>query len=321
MNVLTRFIAALCCLAGLPLAANSATYPERPIRLVLPFPVGSATDGMARYIADALHKGLGQPVIVENQAGADGTIAAQAVKRAAPDGYTLMVSTNSAHGVNPALYDRLPYDPQKDFAPVGGLMRIPQLMGVRKDFPADDLAGFLSHARAAAKPLSYGSGNTSSRVAAELLKSAARIPMIDVSYRGIPQALQDLVAGQIDVVFVDPFAALPFLNGGQIKTLALTDTARLPLLPEVQTMAEAGYKEVEVVSWAAVFAPAGTAPVIVERLNREINLVLERPEAVAFLHKMGATPLPTTPKELRRFVAAEIVRWGKLVALAGIPKK
>jgi tripartite-type tricarboxylate transporter receptor subunit TctC len=284
-------------LAGLMLVAGAQTaiadaYPDRPVKLVLPFPAGSATDAVSRYLAEQLRKGLGQVVVVENLPGADGIIAAQAVKRAAPDGYTLMVSTNSAHGTNRALYPKLPYDPEKDFEPVGALMRIPQLLVVRKDFPANDVAGLVRviKERTSTKSYSFGTGNTSSRIAGELLKQAAGIDIANVPYRGTPQALWDLMGGQIDLFFADPFAAAALMDGRQIKALAITDTTRLPQMPNVPTMSEAGYKSVEVVSWAGVFAPAQTSPAVVERLNKEIEKVLATPEAQEFVRKMGAVP-------------------------------
>lgn len=322
MTSLKRLFAGLALIAALPLA-GAQSYPDRVIKLILPFPPGSATDGVSRFLADELRKNIGQTVIVENQAGADGILAAQAVKRAPPDGYTLMVSTNSAHGSNPALYSQLPYDPEKDFEPVAGVIRTAQLLTVKKDFPADDLAGFVRVAkeRGAAKSLSFGTGNTSSRIVAELLKSTAKIEMTNVPYRGTPQALTDLAGGQIDLFVADPFAASPFLSGGQIKVLAITDTSRLPSLPNVPTVAEAGFKGVELVSWAAVFAPAKTDPAIVERLNREINKILATREAREFIGRMGATPMVVSPSQLRSFVSSEIVRWSKLVEMAGIEKK
>lgn len=318
-----HMLATLVLAVAVPLSAAAQPYPNKVIKMILPFPAGSATDGVARLIGAELQKSLGQPVVVENQPGADGIIAAQNAKRAAPDGYTLFVSTNSAHGANPAIYTNLPYDPEKDFEPVAGLIRIPQLMVVRKDFPAEDVAGFVKIAkeRGPKQEMTFGSGNTSSRVAAELLKVAAKIPMSDIPYKGTPQALQDLAGGQIDVFFVDPFAGMGLITGGQIKALALTDTSRLPLLPKVPTMAEAGYKDVQIVSFAAVFVPAKTDAVIVDRLNKEINKILEKPQTKEQIQKMGATTLEMTPSELRSFVSAEISRWGRLVELAGIPKK
>jgi tripartite-type tricarboxylate transporter receptor subunit TctC len=234
-----------------------------------------------------------------------------------------MVSTNSAHGSNPALYNTLPYDPEKDFEPVGGLIRIPQLLVVKKDFPADDLVGLvrLAKERGTSKPFSFGTGNTSSRVAGELLKAAAKFDLTVVPYRGMPQVLTDLIGGQVDMTFSDPFAAAPFISGGTVKVLAVTDTSRLQLLPNVPTTAEAGQKSVQIVSFAAVFAPAKTDPAIVDRLNREINKILATPQAREFIHKMGATPMLMTPSELRSFVSGEIALWGRLVEMAGIPKK
>lgn len=323
MTLLKRFVAALALIAALPLAA-AQTYPDRVVKLILPFPPGSATDGVSRFIADELRKGLGQSVIIENQAGADGIIAAQAVKRAPADGYTLLVSTNSAHGSNPSLYNTLPYDAEKDFEPVGGLIRIPQLLVVKKDFPADDMAGLVRLAKersAVGKPLAFATGNTSSLVAATLLKASAKAELTAVPYRGMPQALTDLVGGQVDLVFSDPFAAGPFVSGGQVKVLAVTDAARLPSMPAVPTTAEAGHKDVALVSFAAVFAPAKTDAAIVGRLNREINTILASPQGRDFILKMGATPMVMSPAELRSFIAGEIAHWGRLVELAGIPKK
>lgn len=323
MTSLQRLLAALSLVVALPLAAQAQSYPDRPIKMILPFPAGSATDGTARFIAEELRKDMGQPVIIENLAGAGGNIAAQAAKRAVPDGYTLFMSTNSAHAVNKTLYTNLPYDPEKDFEPVAGLIRIPLTLLVRKDFPAEDVAGVVKVAgqRAATKPLSFGSGNTSSQVAAALLKASAKIDMIHVPYRGTPQALTDVVGGQIDVLIVDPYSSMGFLNSGQLKALGVTDSVRHPLLPKVPTMAEVGYKNVELVTWAALFAPAKTDPAIIDRLNKTINKILAKPEAREVLQKMAMTPMVMTPGELRGFVSVEIVRWSGYIELAGIPKK
>lgn len=312
--------ACMALMAGPGLAQN---YPQRPIKLILPFPAGSATDGTARVIAEDLRRGLGQPVVIENQAGADGNIAAMNAKRAAPDGYTLFMSTNSAHAVNKTLYASLSYDPEKDFAPVAGLICIPLTLVVRKDFPAADVAGFvaLAKARSGSKPLSFGSGNTSNQIAAALLQSIAAVDITHVPYRGTPQALTDLVGGQIDALLVDPYSSMGFVQSGQLKVLAVADSVRHPLLPDAPTMVEAGFREVQVVTWAALFAPAGTPPAIVERLNAEVGKSLVRPETQAAIQKMAMSPMPMTPGELRTFVHAEIQRWGRLVELAGIPKK
>jgi tripartite-type tricarboxylate transporter receptor subunit TctC len=319
-----RLLLAACSaiVASPPLATVAAGWPERPIRMILPFPAGSATDGATRLLMEEVRKSLGQPIVIENQAGADGIIAAQNARRAAPDGYTFFVSTNSAHGSNPALYKSLPYDPEKDFEPIAGLIRIPLTLCVATDFPADDVAGFVTVARqkAATKPLNYGSGNTSNRVAAELFRSATNIDLINVPYRGTPQALQDLVAGQIDLMFVDPYSAMGFIHGGKLKVLATLDSTRHPMLPSVPTLGEAGYRDSDVVTWAALFAPARTEPAIIYRFNAEINAALARPDTAEGIGKIAMTPMSMTPDQTRAFVRSEIVRWGRLVELSGIPK-
>ncbi len=324
MKMSTRRILSGALLGLTALAATAADYPDRPIKMVLPFPAGSATDGVTRVIAGDLLKELGEPVIVENQAGADGIIAAQFVKRATADGYTLFVSTNSAHGSNPALYNHLPYDPEKDFVAVAGLIRIPLALMVRKDFPANDVATFVKVAKqraGAGKPMSYGAGNTSNRVAAELTKKAAGLEMTRIPYRGTPPALQDLISGQVDVMFVDPFSAMAFIHSGQLKVLAVMDDKRHPMLPNVPTMEEAGYKNTAVVSWAAVFAPAGTPPAVVDRLSKAINHSLALPATEAAIQRMAMSPMVMTPIQLRDYVHGEIPRWGKLVDIAAIPKQ
>jgi tripartite-type tricarboxylate transporter receptor subunit TctC len=323
MTSFQQTIAAALLLVTSVFPAAAQNYPDHVVKMVVPFPAGSTVDALARFMADELRKGLNQNVIVENLAGADGIIAAQAVKRAAPDGYTIMVSTSSPHAANRALYNQLPYDPEKDFEPVATLMRIPQLLVVRKDFPAKDMAGLVAIAKErGAKPLSFGTGNTASQVLGELLKAAANIPMTSVPYRGMPQALQDLMGGQVDLSFTDPNLGAPLIGpGGQLKALAITDTVRLPSLPDVPTVAESGFKSVELTAWAGIFAPAKTDRAIVERLNREINKILATPRGQEVIAKMGATPLPMAPDEFQRFVSTEIVRWARFVEIAGIPKK
>ena len=317
---LRSLLAALALASALPWAA---AYPDRPIKLILPFPAGSATDGTARAIAEDLRKSLGQPVIIENQAGADGNIAAMNVKRAAPDGYTLLMSTNSAHAVNKTLYSNLAFDPEKDFEPVAGLIRIPLTLLVRKDFPADDLATFVRVAkqRSGSKPLSFGSGNTSGQVAAALMQSVTGTEITLVPYRGTPQALTDLVGGQIDALIADPYSSMGFVNSGQLKVLAVTDSVRHSLLPKAPTMAEAGYKDMQVVTWAALFAPAKTDPAIVDRLSKEVEKSLSKQETKEAIQKMAMTPMVMSPDELRNFVRSETDRWGRLVKQAGLPKK
>lgn len=215
------------------------------------------------------------------------------------------------------------YDPERDFEPVAGLIRIPLMLLVRKDFPANDRAAFVQQAkqRAATKPLSFGTGNTSSPFAAALLDSAAGLDITQVPYRGTSQALTDLVGGQIDAVVVDPYSAMGFITNGQLKDLAVTDTTRHPWLPQVPTMAQAGYKDVQVVSWAALFAPAKTSPAVIDRLQREVANSLAKPEVKEAVQRMAMTTRLMTHEQLRAFVHAEIEHWGRLVELAQIPRR
>lgn len=322
MKLFQQLLAVTLVLVGGVPHAWAQAYPDRPIKMVVPFPAGSTVDALARFVSDELRKALGQPVVIENQAGADGILAAQAVKRAAPNGYTLMMSTNSPHAANTALYAQLPYDPQKDFDPVSTLMRVPQVLVVKKDFPANDVAGLVRIAKErSAKPLAVGTGNTSSQVLGELLKASAKIELTPVPYRGMPQVLQDLLGGQIDLTFTDRNLAAPLIESGMIKALAITDATRLPLLADVPTMAEAGLRNVELVAWAGVFVPARTDAAIVERLNREIHKILATVEGKEAIARMGAMPIAMTPAEFRTFLSQEIARWGKFVELAGIQKK
>ena len=325
MNQRRLLLAAGLAIVASPLLATLAgSWPDRPIRMILPFPAGSATDGATRLIMEEVRKGLGQPVIVENQAGADGIIAAQNAKRAAPDGYTLFVSTNSAHGANPALYKSLPYDPEKDFEPIAGLIRIPLTLCVPKDFPADDVAGFVKVARqkAATKPLTFGSGNTSSRVAAELFRSATKIELAEC-------ALQRHAAGPAGSRRrPDRRVVRRSLFGHGIDPRRQAQGPghlgqhSHPMLPTVPTLGEAGYSDCDVVSFAAVFAPARTEPAIIDRLNEEINAALARPDIVEGIGKMGDdTDVHDHRPRLRAFVRSEIAAGVRLVELAGIPKK
>jgi tripartite-type tricarboxylate transporter receptor subunit TctC len=318
-----RRLAALAALA-LPLAVAAQSWPAQPIKLIVPFPPGSSADASARLMSDELRKSLGQQVLVENVPGADGILAAQAAKRAPADGYTLFLSTNSTHAANLSLHAKLPYDPEKDFVPIAGYVSVPMVLLVKPDFPAADVAGFVKLAgerAATGKPLSYGSGNTGGQVAAALLSSAAKVKTTHVPYKGSAQALQDLVGGHVDFLFTDAFSPMALVNDGKLRVLGVADSKRHPLLQQVPTMAEAGFRDVHVVAWNGYFAPAGTPGAVIERLHKEISTVLARQETADALQKMGLTPMPMAPAEMRGFVGSEIVRWQKNIELAGIEKK
>jgi tripartite-type tricarboxylate transporter receptor subunit TctC len=241
-------------------AAADPTYPSRAVTIVVPFPAGSATDAVARKLAESLREALGQSFVVENRAGADGIVAARAVASAPPDGYTVLITTNTTHSANPSIYRQLPYDPEKDFTPVGGIIQIPFMLAVRPEFPAEDLAGFLTVARAANPKLSYGSGNTGSRASGEMLKARTGIDMLHVPYRGSPQAITDLIGGRIDVFFPDPASGLGMIQEKKMKILAITGDKRVKTLPDVRTMEEQGVPNYRIIAWVAMFGPQACRP-------------------------------------------------------------
>jgi tripartite-type tricarboxylate transporter receptor subunit TctC len=320
----TFFACAVTVAGALPLTAAAQAYPSKPVKIIVPFAAGSSADASARLVGTELAKKLGQPFIVEPIPGADGIIGAEAAKRAAPDGYTIFLSTNSTHAANLSLYNTLSYDPQKDFTPIAGFVSVPMILLVKADFPAQDVAGFLKIAQqraAAEKPLNYGSGNTAGQVAAALLSSATKTKMTHVPYKGSPQALQDLTGGILDFLFTDAYTPLALVNGGKLKVLGVADQKRHPLYAQVPTMAEAGFPDVRVIAWNGFFAPAKTDPAIITKLNQEITEILNRPETIETLQKMALTPMKMSPTELDQLVSSEILRWKSNITLAGIEKK
>jgi tripartite-type tricarboxylate transporter receptor subunit TctC len=220
--------------------ASAESYPSRRINLIVPFPAGSATDAVTRRLAESIRIETGVTVLVENKPGADGNLAALAVLKTEADGYTVFVTTNSTQAANINLFNAMPYDPKADFAPVAGIMTIPMMLAVKPEFPAKTVAEFIALAKSRQKPLSFGSGNTSSRGAAELFRSRAGIEMQHVPYRGMPQALTDVLAGEIDCVFADPASAQGLIQDGRLRVLAVTSSERLAGLPDVPTLAQTG---------------------------------------------------------------------------------
>jgi len=311
-------IGVLGCTAA-PAAKAAETWPSRPVMLVVPFPAGSATDAVARKLAEGWSAALHQPFIVENKPGADGIIAARSVARAEGDGYTLFVTTNTTHSANPNIYTSLPYDPEKDFAPVGGIMKIPMVLAVRANSPANDLAAFVKLAKE--KQMSFGSGNTSSRGAAELFKARIGATMLHVPYRGTPQAITDLLGGSIDFMFPDPSSALGPIQGGQLKLLGVASAQRLNQFPKVPTIAESGYPGFEMVAWVGAFAPAKTPPEIIAQLNAEMNKILARPDMLTYFDTIGAQAYATTPEGLLAYEREDTKRWAQIVDIAQIEKK
>jgi tripartite-type tricarboxylate transporter receptor subunit TctC len=305
---------------AIPTAA-AASYPSRRITLVVPFPAGSATDAVTRRLAESIGAATSATVIVENKPGADGNLAALSVLKAEADGYTIFVTTNSTQAANVSLFNSMPYDPARDFAPIAGIMTIPMMLTVRADFPAGSVAEFPSLAKARKKPLSFGSGNTSSRGAAELFRFRAGVEMQHVPYRGMPQALTDVLAGEIDCTFADPASAQGLVQDGRLRVLAVTSNERLVGMPSVPTIAEAGLPGSELTAWVGVFARTGTPADIIAVLHRLVTAFVTREETRVYLDSVGAKPFVASPEQLAAFQEADTKRWAKIVEVAKIEKK
>jgi tripartite-type tricarboxylate transporter receptor subunit TctC len=319
---LTRDIAAvLVALTAAFSAASAEPYPSQRITLIVPFPPGSATDSVTRHLAESIRAATNATVIVENKPGADGNLAALAVLKAEPDGYTAFVTTNSTQAANVSLFNSLPYDPKADFAPVAGIMTIPMMLTVKSDFPAKTVAEFVELAKKREKPLSFGSGNTSSRGAAELFRFREGIAMQHVPYRGMPQALTDVMGGQIDCVFADPASAQGLVQDGKLRALAVTSSKRLETMPELPTIAESGLPGYELTAWVGVFVRTRTPPEIIAKLNSLVTAFVSSAEAKNYLAAIGATPFPSTPQELGAFQETDTRRWAEIVETAKIEKK
>jgi tripartite-type tricarboxylate transporter receptor subunit TctC len=286
------------------------------VKLVVPFPAGSATDQIARVTGAQLQEALGQPFVVENKPGAQGSIAATEVARAAPDGYTLMVGTNTPLAANPSLFKKLNYDPAKDFAPIARLGTISFMIMVRPDFPARNLKEFLEYSRRT-KNLSAGYGSAGSQVAQAMLRSMGKIDFIDVPYKGLPQAITDVLGGQISFTFADLANALAQIKGGKLRGIAVTAQKRSPLAPDVPSLAEElpGY---ELIAWFALVAPAGTPAPVVARLHEVTAAALAKPDVAARFAGLGTDVAPSSPGELAGFIRSEIDKFARLAKQAGI---
>ena len=312
---MTRFSIFLVCIFSLNV--NAQGYPAKPVKLVVPFPAGSATDQVARVVGQELQAALGQPFVVENKPGAQGTIAAEGVAKSPPDGYTLMVSTNTPQAAAPALFKQLRYDPVKDFAPIARLGTISFMIMVAADFPARDYKGFLAHAKANPGKLSAGYGSAGSQVSQAMLRSMGKIDFIDVPYQGLPQAMTDVMGGAISFTFADLANALAQQKGGKLRGIAVTSAKRSPLAPEVPAIAEElpGY---ELIAWFALMAPAGTPREIVSSLHSVTAKALAKSDVVAKFSTLGTDVGPMDPAQLETFIKSEIAKWARMAKEAGI---
>jgi tripartite-type tricarboxylate transporter receptor subunit TctC len=313
--------AVACMLAVLPFVLTSAAaqdFPSRAIKFVVPFTAGSATDTLARVLGQKLNAAHGWTVIVENMAGASGQTAASSVARAAPDGYTVFVTSNTTHAANQNLFKKLSYDPIADFEPITRLGDITLALAVHPSVPASNVRELIAYGKANPGKLSFGAGSTSSRMASEMLKARAGFDMLHVPYRANPLAVADLLGGQISLVFADLSTTLPQIRSGKVKGLGVSSRQRSPLAPELPTMIEEGIPDYEMIGWFAAFAPAKTPRPIVEKLNGAIKAAIGDKMVQEALLTAGIEPLTSTPEELRAYVVSETRKWADIVKAAGI---
>lgn len=306
-------------LALAPLFTSAQTFPAKTITFVVPFAAGTATDQIARAVANGITAETKQAVIIDNKAGASGFIASQQVAKAAPDGYTVLITTNTTHAANEHLFKKLPYDPVKDYTPITALGKGGQIMVVNPAFPAKSVAEFVALAKKNPGKYTFGSGSSSSRMAGELLQQLADIKLLHVPYKSNTLAVTDLLGSQIDMMITDAATGLPQVKAGKLRALGVSSAQRSPLAPQVPTIAEAGVKGYEMGYWFAAYAPASTSPAVISRLN-ELLVKAAKSEAArkAFYEPTGTEVFTTSPEELAKFQTGESQKWGRIVKAAGI---
>ena len=315
-----RFAWAVVAAVAICAPVSAQDYPNKPITYIVPFTPGGTTDLIGRTLAEKLSQALHQPVVVDNKPGAAGAIGAAFVAKAKPDGYTLLGGTISTHAINASLYKDLPYDPVKDFEPVTLVGFIPNALYVDPNLPIKNVQELIAYLKAHPDKRTFASSGsgTSTHLAGELLADLIGIKLEHVPYKGTPQAMQDVVAGNVTFMFDQLTAGLPLVKGGKLRLLAVTTPKRSPLSPETPTMAEAGVKDFEMMSWQAVYAPKGTPKPIVDKLNGEIVKILKNPETRSKLETTnGIEIVASTPEDLTKLMQAEIPRWGALVKKSG----
>jgi len=299
--------------------AAASDYPDRPVRLVVPFPAGGGADVLARTIMPRVAQILGKAIVIDNRPGAGGNVGAEVVARAAPDGYTLLYGTNGTHAINRSLYGSLPFDPVRDFSPVSRMTLIAALMVVNPDLPVTSVGELIQYAKAHPGRINFASaGNgTTSHLAGELFRSMTGIDIVHVPYRGGALAAADVVGGQVQMMIdVMPNVA-PLAKDGKLRGLAVTTARRFPSAPEYPTIAESGVPGFEVSAWDGILAPAGTPPAVVDKLNAAIRQALEDPQVREALLARGAQPVAGTPDEFARHIAAETEKWARVVKQSG----
>jgi tripartite-type tricarboxylate transporter receptor subunit TctC len=298
--------------------AATAQFPAKPIRVVVPFPAGSSTDIITRVLAQSVSQSISQSVVVDNKAGADGAIAAAEVAKAAPDGYTLLMATNSPMSAVPAMKKNPPYDPVADFTPITDVGRYTFFIVVHPGVPAKNLKELIEYARANPGKVNYATGNTTGIVSTAFFASLAKIQIVHVPYKGEPQAITDLVAGRVQLMFSSVSTSIPHIREGKLRPIVTTLSKRSHVLPDVPTIAEAGMPEFSVTSWAGLFGPAKMPAAVVERLNKEFVEAMGRSDVQAAMEKQAFALSPSSPRELAAFVKEQMESYRRILRAAGV---
>ena len=309
----------LACALLIGTAHAQDVYPSKPLRLILPFPPGGGTDILGRLLAERLAANLGQPVVTENRGGAGGNVGAEAAARAAPDGYTIVLVAPSL-AISPTLYSKLNYDPVKDFAPIGLVASVPNVMITHPSVPAQNLREFIALAKSKPGGMNFGSGGsgTSNHLAGELLNLAAGIKLVHVPYKGVNLAMNGVLAGEVHLAFIGIPVPAPHIKAGRLRALAVLARERSPMLPDVPTAEEAGLGNFDVTTWYGILAPAGTPRPIITRLNAEFGKIMHSPEMKERLATMGTDPMTSTPEDFAAYIQREIAKWGDVIRKAGL---
>ena len=299
--------------------AHAQQYPGKPIRIVVPFPAGGGTDILARALGQKFTDAWGQPVIVDNRPGANGNIAGEYVAKSPPDGYTLIVCTVGTHAINPAIYPKMPYDPVRDFTAITNLVMLPTVLVVHPSLPVRSVQDLITLARKQPGQLNYSSAGSGSQphLTAEMFKTAARINIVHVPYKGATPQMTDVVAGQVALTFATATSGVPFVKTGQLRALGVTTPARVAVLPDIPTIAESGLPGYEAVGWSGLLGPAGIPAAIVEKLNTEVVRIIRLPDVHARLIGLGTEPRTTTPEEFSTYIRSQVTKWAKVVKDSG----
>ncbi|HEX3098482.1 MAG TPA: tripartite tricarboxylate transporter substrate binding protein [Usitatibacter sp.] len=320
-TALPRFLASIA--AAILLAASglafAETYPAKPIHFIVPYPAGGPLDTVARLLGQKVSESVKQPVIVDNKPGAGGNIGADLVAKSAPDGYTILMGAVATHAINPTLYAHIPYDPVRDFAPVTQVASTPNVLVVNPSLPVSSVKEFIAYAKAHPGALNFGSGSTGSagHLAGELFKAMAGVQMVHVPYKGAGPAMQDLIGGEIQLMFDNLASSLGQMRAGKVKALAVTTARRSSLAPELPTVAESGLPGFDISTWFGVFAPGGTPRDVVERLHAEFVKALADPAVRDTMTKLGAEPVGNTPAQFAAYIQSEARKYAEVIKASG----